>query len=122
MNRAKGFIDFIEMANKSPHLDSSTKRQANDYLYTIGKEYHKEIPLGDILKTLEDKFGIVVLQEDNTRWSGLLIGPEGSMNLPLAKAEGKGPEDMHVPYNNSMLAFQWYQMESGNYEINAYLS
>jgi hypothetical protein len=30
MSRAKGFIDFIEMADKAPHLDSSTRKIANN--------------------------------------------------------------------------------------------
>jgi|GEM_PF-6152620 hypothetical protein len=65
-SRAKGFIKFIEMANKAPHLHSSTRKMANNYLSGLSKKYHREIPISESINTLKDKFGIVVLQEAGT--------------------------------------------------------
>ena len=72
------------MADKSPHLDSSIRKIANKCLSHISRKYHRESPIGDIFKTLREKFGILVLQADGTEWSGIPLGREGSMNLPLA--------------------------------------
>ena len=110
------------MANKAPHLHSSTRKMANNYLSGLSKKYHREIPISESINTLKDKFGIVVLQEAGTEWSGILVGPEGSMNLPLAPFNTTigtdvppAPDKIYPPYNNSVLAFQWYQVDNGNY-------
>ena len=119
----------IEDASKGLKLPRNIKDKANEYLSEVCKDYYPSIPISDIFDELREKFGIVVLQEDNTPWSGFLAGKKGSMNLPIAPkgAEGsygatEGPVYFYTPYTNSMLAFQWYQMESGNFEINVYLS
>lgn len=47
--------------------------------------------------------------------------PQGRMNIDLAMSNSADP---FSPTNisNSMLAFQWYQLENGQYEVVAYLS
>ena len=49
-SREKRFIEFIEMADKSPHLDSSTRKMANKCLSHISRKYHREIPIGEFFK------------------------------------------------------------------------
>lgn len=94
----------------------------------LKKTYFKQIPLKDMFKVLE-KHGIVPLQEDNTYWSGLLIG--GVKNTEMVNfnlgwknetADDRGVKRyMAVP--NSVLVMSYYKMpESGNYEVIGYVS
>ena len=53
------------------------------------------------------------------------LGPEGKVILAPLNTAGDtvppGPEKIYPVYNNSVLAFRWYKVDSKNYEINAYL-
>lgn len=101
-------------------LKSGLRNKASKALSKVGT-YHKAVPMDEIADALK-KAGIVMLQEDNTEWSGFITGKEGSTTIPLAPADSKVGE-FYTPYDNSMLALQWYKMPSGKqYEINMYLS
>jgi len=82
--------------------------------------YFNKIPLKDMFDIL-DSFGIVALQEDNTEWNGLLLGTEATVDFDIADKSSKDERGMYVPYTNASLRFQWYKMESGKYEITAYI-
>lgn len=47
--------------------------------------------------------------------------PKGNMNVTLAITNKDDPFSP-VSIQNSMLAFQWYQLDGGMYEVVAYLS
>lgn len=84
--------------------------------------YFKNIPLDDLFDIL-DKYGIVPLQEDNTKWSGMLVGREGKASIMLAPKDTIDGQKMYTPFNNTMLILTWYKMEpSGKYEVISYLS
>jgi hypothetical protein len=63
--------------------------------------------------------------EDYRRWSGLLIGKEGTIYFDLA--DMKSAKDYHGDtvytsvFKNARLALQWYKMPSGKYEITSYV-
>ncbi len=144
MNRSKKLIGLVEnvftgvgigpslpvkisdaKGSKTPRLDAATKRKANEFLVDVSKKYYHKIPLQDIFRTLKDRFGIVVLQEDGTEFEGFITGREGKMTLDLGDVSALytgGSLKSYSIFTNSQLVFNWFQMESGNYEINAYLS
>jgi len=55
-----------------------TRKQITISNVFLGKfnNYLKEIPLTDIFKTLQD-VNLIILQEDQTKWTGFLCGEKG---------------------------------------------
>lgn len=53
-----------------------------------------------------------------------MSGPEGKIRLDIHKnhAEGTNPFMGHDKVKNSIISFSWYKMESGKFEITAYVS
>jgi hypothetical protein len=107
------------------YLDSKAKKNINDMIAPLIKDYHNEIPLKDIFNVLS-KHGVVPLQEDNTEWSGLLIGREGHTNFPIAPFGTRSPEKefehSYKPFKNANLSLSWYKLESGRYEVLSHVS
>lgn len=85
----------------------TTKARINRQIHNLGI-YHPEIPLDDIFAIVRYHAGRIV-QEDGTEWSGILCGDDGSARFEIA---GK----------NFPLFLTWHKMNSGNYEIVAYVS
>jgi len=84
------------------------RNRISDRLYEISSKYHERIPLGDILGAVKDN-GLTPIQEDGSPWSGFLCGDSGEVFIDL---EG----------SKRMLVISWYRMDSGRFEVNAYLS
>lgn len=88
--------------------------------------YFKSIPLDQIAEEFFTA-GVVLLQEDNTEWSGMLLGAEGSALISLgdaSTADASQPKDVtfYTPFTNAALSIQWHKMPSGKYEVTAYVS
>ena len=86
---------------------AAASRKANNQLHSICFGYHRTIPVSAIFEAAR-----VVgepLQEDGAPWQGFLCGREGRADIDL---EG----------SRLCLHFQWYRLESGNYEVNAYIA
>lgn len=80
--------------------------------------HHVSIPLGDIFTACTDQ-ELIPLQEDGTRWDGLLCGREGRALILL------GMEQQYNEYKEigRVLVISWYKMPlTGNYEIVCYVS
>lgn len=76
-------------------------KQANDALYQLGRTYHDGVPLREV--------DVILSRADlNPLEEMILCGREGRLHEPV----GFG----------YWLALTWYKMESGRYEIVAYLS
>lgn len=101
-------------------LNPRDRKQINNRLRKISSEKYDAIPLDEIFQVIEDH-GCVVLQEDNTKWSGFLCGREQQTYFPVALEETE-KEGAFEPVNNAMLALYWYQFETGRYEVIAYIS
>jgi len=103
-------------------LPKNIKNKINDKLYPLTSHYHRAIPLDDIFESMEDN-GVVPLQEDYTRWSGMLLGREGRARIEMARVfkDDVGDEEWKV-IKNSILVLSWYRHDTGRYEVNAYLS
>lgn len=68
----------------------------------------------DVLATFGIEWGEVINSHSLNR-------PQGSLNIDLAKTN---QEDSFSPMGiaNSVLAFQWYTLDNGQFEVVAYLS
>jgi hypothetical protein len=108
-------------------MKAGQKKKLNTQIYKILKPtYFKSIPLDPIFDMLE-KNGVIVIQEDNTPWSGFLVGGvKRTEYVNFALAWKDEMEMMHglkaykaIP--NAMLSLSYYKMESGNYEVLGYI-
>ena len=104
------------------------KSIVNRRLVDMLSGYFPNIPLGQIME-LFSKHGLVMLQEDNTQWSGFFTGADGHATIDVASSssahemqQGKNVYTAYVPFTNTMLDITWHKMESGRYEVVAYLS
>ena len=83
------------------YAEKASRRVVNEKLYELGKSYHDGLPLAVIDGWLEDEgFGKVI--------DGIYCGNDGKI------LEQVGP--------HSWFAMTWHRMQSGRYEIVAYLS
>jgi hypothetical protein len=83
-------------------------------LADLSKQYHKHIPLGDVLDAAKAS-GLDPVQEDGTPWSGFLTGADGRATIALVDRKTGKP-------SKRALSVQWHRMPSGNHELNAYIS
>jgi hypothetical protein len=89
-------------------------RDLKRFLSPDGKtEYFNHIPLSDIFDIIEG-VGLVPVDEDGSRWEGMLAGEDGRATIELIDSEDSFKSlNMHI---------QWHKMQSGKYEINAYVN
>ena len=113
----------IKVAAKNT-LNSSDKNKINKGLSDLSSPpYYSKIPLDDIFEVL-GKEDIVVLQEDGTEWSGMLVGKGAETEFDIAPGSSIKKEDWgqtFTPFDNAQLRLSWHKMESGNYEIVVYI-
>lgn len=76
-------------------------KAVNDALYGMGRTYHQSVPL-DAVNGLLTHYGFNELD------AMLLCGREGSLHENVGR--------------NRWLSLTWYKMESGRYEVVAYVS
>lgn len=105
--------------NSPKYLNAKTKRDINGDLHDISNWYHTQLPIDKIFGVLE-KRGIVVLQEDNTKFSGFFLGENAQTYFPVAPI-GSENNEFYTPFKNSVLTLGWYKMPSGKYEITTYI-
>jgi hypothetical protein len=108
-------------------VSPGVRKRVSNGLYEVTKGYHKEIPLEGIFLALAQG-GLVPVQEDGHRWSGMLVGGAecGSTEaasqhaeLPLATRGSDGKWSL----TTTVLSLRWCKMSvSGNYEITCYLA
>jgi hypothetical protein len=92
------------MRNLSPR----TKIQKG--LTTICAQYYSQIPLDKIFELIKENGGLPV-QEDGTEWSGFLCGHSSFTEIRV-----KGVAKV------KWLHLAWYKLQSGRYEITAYVN
>lgn len=82
--------------------------------------YQPMIPLTTIFQCCEEE-GLVPLQEDNRRWSGLLCGDDSRAVFPLGAADTV-EDGVYKPTKHTLLLSWYRRSETGNYDINMYVS
>ena len=123
-------------------LKPGERSKMNRELTKVLKQtYFEAIPLDKMFKVL-DKYGLVPLQEDNTKWSGILTGgtkkteevnfPLGWKKMPEKDIKKRGYEGSKITYPNSngqyfavpnaLLRMTYYKMQSGKYEVIGYIT
>jgi hypothetical protein len=86
--------------------------------------YFSQIPLSDICQIL-NKYNLVILQEDDTEWSGFLLGGikrTEQVDFPLGWLNTKDQDGMFQKVKESMLTLSFYKMQSGKWEVIARLT
>jgi len=135
MSKAQRIIDLCEAKDPKAKLSPKDRKAAVAGLYEISKKKWQEIPWEEIKQALS-KGGLIVLQEDDTPWTGMFLGTKGDEKMRIAYADSETlrhillDEDpdktvfdtKFIPIENSFLILQWYKDGMTKYEINTYLS
>jgi len=104
---------------------AKVKKSANKLIcLNIKQIYFDSIPLEALFQDLAT-VGLVPLQEDGLQWAGILCGAEGQVYFELAARSTALVRDYgttYTPSGNCALCLSWYKMQSGRYEIVAYVS
>lgn len=109
---------------KKVNITAKARKQAGVAIQNLLKPtYFKNgVPLDEIAETLKE-LGIVMIMEDNTEWSGFLLGAEGRCFIRLAPVKSKWTPDnpegytghglnFYEPFENTGLVLTWYRCES----------
>jgi hypothetical protein len=110
---------MVDLAGESVKLPKNTRTLINTKLQQLCKTYYSEIPLDDIFDILKRSY-IEVIDEEGSPWSGFLTGRDGKTTFELAMLDTKS--NKYLPIEDSVLWMSWYKTQSGNYEVNCYLS
>jgi hypothetical protein len=107
-------------------LDAKTRKAASkDIMNFLKPTYFPTIPLEGIC-TILDQHGLILLQEDNTPWSGFLLGKNEHVLFSLGKTSTAKKENglvFYEPLSNTGLCLSWYKDDSRkNIEVIGYLS
>ena len=106
-------------------LRSDVRKKISEDLFKLTNNvYHVGFPIKDI-NSIFLRRGYVLLQEDWTEFSGFFTGSRGRATIEFGSAESGREENgvtFYTPVENSALILTWYKIESGRYEIVAYLS
>jgi hypothetical protein len=102
------------MRKDGMRLLANVRRSINNRIHTAtAKTYFDHIPLFTIDNILKSQ-GYWLIQEDGEPWSGFLCGENVNVTFDIGGVLGK--------VRNAVLVLSWYKMESGRYEIVAYVS
>ena len=117
--KAQILLEEIKNPNKLP---AGIRHKISDEITKLTtNKYFDKIPLKDISDILE-KYGITLLQEDQTEWDGFLTGNNARETFEIGYIETKDKDSRYTPIDNAALVMSWYKMTSGRYEIVAYMS
>ena len=95
---------------QTPQIDRkrwhAARKLANDFLHGLARQYHQTLPVREMDEKLAS------------------LGIEMEKDFILTGYEGKATFDLRMDGQPApgMLVFTWYRMESGRFEINAYVS
>jgi hypothetical protein len=64
---------LVDMEARGRPLQKTDKNEISKFLGDVSRKYWDHIPLQEIFDKL-DSHGVVPLQEDGTRWQGMLLG------------------------------------------------
>ena len=103
-------------------LPANIRKEINrDLANLCSGKYYEEIPLSEVFEILNNG-NVVALQEDGEEWEGILCGDSSCITLQIGAVWSDNDDGIYTPCDNSVLVLSWYRMQSGRFEINAYLS
>ena len=93
---------------KKRNLTQPIKKKMNKEIHKFVKDtYYRSIPLGNIMDAVR-RFGVVVLQEDQTEWSGFLLGgvkKTEQVYFDLGWLDTKDADGRYQVIPNALLAY-----------------
>lgn len=95
-------------------LTSKHRNAINTVICPLGATFHDAIPLGAIDQACRAA-GVMLVDEANQPWQGLLCGREGRAMFNLASTGGE-------PIDNAAVVLTWMRFDSGRYEVVSYVS
>jgi hypothetical protein len=108
-------------AEKLPRLPARIRQHVNAQISKLVDHIVDDIPLSDIAAVLRQN-GLVLLQEDDTEWSGILTGRDGNILIPLATTNQQDSEGRYLEHLNHGLSLSWHKYDTGRYDVTAYVS
>jgi len=121
----KILIEDSFSGTKAQKLDRPTIGKINKEIDKLMQPtYFSQIPLSDICQIL-NKYNLVILQEDDTEWSGFLCGGVKKTEQVYFDLGWLNTLDQHKRYEKvkqSSLALSYFKMPSGKYEVLARLT
>lgn len=111
---------------RQKRLPTPIKKKVNKALLNLTRnKYFSTIPLKTI-ETILSENDIILLQEDYTPWSGLLLGDASKVSIVVGDKNDivrkLGFVTVFASYVNTSLELSWYRMPSGKFEINIYIA
>jgi hypothetical protein len=117
MTKAQILLEQIKNMRLPRNIRTKVNRALTEL--TSGK-YFESIPNDNISKILKE-YGLILLQEDGTEWSGFLLGDNSRAHFDVGYIKTKNSDNRYVAIDNVALIMSWYKMPSGRYEIVVYL-
>ena len=94
----------------------------------VNATYYSEVPIDTIADNLRT-VGIVMIQEDNTEWSGMLCGSDSRCTIRIARNDvydiTRWGTKKYEEIDNACIALTWYKCTSrkdSKFEVIAYLA
>jgi len=115
--------ELRENMQNPTRLNAPIRKKINGELTKL-PTYNEGIPL-DLIENILQKYNLLLLQEDNTPWSGFITGAEGHALFSLGYLDTAYEQNgltAYTPIENAGLSMSWYKMQSGKYEIVTYIS
>jgi len=118
-------MKFNQYINEIKNIvNARMKKKINTEITKLLKPiYFKAIPLQPLFDILE-KYNLVPLQEDQTYWDGFLLGgvkKTERVSFDLGVKSTKDAKNRYSVITNAELLLTYYKMESGKYEVIAYI-
>lgn len=95
------------------------KREIARSIMLLTTQYYPSALPPELIKIFKSR-GYLFLDDDQTEWSGFLTGSHGRATFAIGISSPLS--DGTYPLTSSFFNLQWYQMPSGKYELNGYLS
>ncbi len=120
---------LVDMSKKGIPIPKSDKNEISKFLHEVGRKYWTYIPVKEIFDMLESH-GIVPVQEDGTKWSGLILGdkecghPECINQRTVFQVAIRQPDGLWALSKNGIF-MAWCTLwgtGSKKYEIVSYVS
>jgi hypothetical protein len=113
---------------KPAKMTAQIRKKSSKVVYELLKPtWFDSVPMAELIAALK-KVDVIVLQEDNTEWAGMLLGNSGTGLFPLgdfSKSDVRGSERIFAPFTNAGLFLSWYHSDSRNgrrIEVIGYIS
>lgn len=118
------FKKYLDEASLKHKMNTQVRKKINTAIRKVlSPTYFKKIPLQPLFDILE-QFNLVPLQEDQTYWDGFLTGgvkQTEQVHFNLGVKDKIDSDKRYPVIQNANLNLSYFKMQSGKYEIIAYV-